>query len=944
MVKKILILLFIISTCGDAFAQGWVKKFPGNTLLSGERVTQTADGNYASALMAENGLGSGTEPGAYMIKFDEFGNTISLEKYSDEIHPDGHAVFGSPDGGYYILRGKVDPASSEEVTHFSKLDADLNEVASTFVDFGNNLDVPQFTNLIISNDNHVYLANSSLIQKYDLDLNFVTEIELDIILGDLIMTPEGDFVGTGILPSIGAGAFKMSNDGEIIWETDLSNIPPSFSFYIQLAPDDTYMIFSVRAPTPQGTFMQGKLDSDGTILWTKDITSPSPYFHQMWNQVPVSDGYISVGQIYNEIILEKGNLLLVKTDFEGEVVWERDMNIDEIEWGYAIVPTSDDGVIGLTKFRVPFGGTTERTYFFRANSSGHVYDQQVSGNIGFDITGNCDTTNMQSLDNWYISATNNVSDETHYGVTDSTGNYLLSLPIGVYTFTVYPPNALWEVCDNNILVGIVENAQLERYFPVISTVDCPVMAVQSIIPVARPCLDNNTFYVNYCNEGTITATDAYVEVTVDDELSYVNSTIPLTSQDGNTYSFAIGDIPTGECGAFQVNFLIDCDTEIQKTVCIESEIFPNADCIPDPMWNGAFVEGDVACDGDSIVFTLTNTGSDIMTSARNFIIIEDALMLNQGQYFLDVQGEEIQKFPANGSTYILEAMQEEFAPGDPFVRVWIEGCGEDSNGEFSIGYVNQYSLGDNNPATDIDCRTTSLGYNSNNSEGFPIGYGTEHYIPENTDIEYLIRFQHTGIDTAFTVVLLDTIAPELDITTLRVGSASHDYEWSIVDGNVLRIEFASIMLPDSITNFDASNGFVEFFLSQQPDLPNGTQIRNDAGIYFDFNDVIMTNETLHTVGENFIEVSTQNPIVPSAKIEVFPNPFMDFTWFKFDGLHLENGLFELYDLNGKLLIQQQFYGQQFKFQRNKNIQNGHYFYRISDIEKGVINSGQLSMY
>lgn len=928
--------------CAGVFAQGWVKQFPGNVLLSGENVTQTSDGNYATALMAENGLGSGTEPGAYLIKFDEFGNTILLEKYSDDVHPDGHAVYASPDGGYFILRGKVDPITSDEVTYFSKLDADLNEVASTFVDLDNNLDVPQFTNFIVSNDNHLYISRGLSIKKYDLDLNLVEDIALDIFVADLTMTPEGDFVGIGTLDNFLTGAFKLSSDGQVIWETDLSSTPPFGSFYIQLAPDDTYMLFSVRAPTPQGTFNQTKLDSDGTILWTKEITSPGP-FHQMWNQVPVSDGYISTGQIFNEIILEKGNLLLVKTDFEGEVVWERDINIDESEWGYSIVPTSDDGVIGLSKF-VAGVGTNEQTYFFRANSEGHLYDQSLSGNVGFDVTGSCDTTGMQSLDNWYVSATDNTTDETHYTTTDDKGHYFLNLPIGIYEVTVYPPNALWDVCDNNTLVGLVVDAQINRDFPVIAAVDCPVMAIQSIFPLAIPCADNNTYYVNYCNEGTVTAVDAYVEVTVGENLNYVSSTIPLTSQDSDTYTFDVGDMATGECGTFQIDFSISCNTEVQEAVCIESEIYPNADCIPDPMWNGAFVEGGVGCEGDSIVFSLTNTGGDIMSSARNFIVIEDALMLFQGGYFLDTQEIEIQKFEANGSTFILEAEQEAFAPGDPFVRVWIEGCGTNSNGEFSTGYVNQFSLGDNNPSTDIDCRSARVSYESNTAEGFPIGYGAESFIGQNTDIEYLLRFQNTSSDTTFTVVLLDTIAPELDITKMRVGPASHDFKWSIIGDRVLRIEFSSIMLPDSSTNFDASNGFIEFLIAQQPNLAAGTQIKNNAGIYFDFNDVILTNETLHTVGENFIEVSTQNPAVASAKIEVFPNPFMDYTWFKFDGIHLENGLFELYDLNGKLLTQQQFYGQRFRFQRTKNILNGNYFYRISDVEKGVINSGQLSIY
>ena len=939
MTKKILILFIALTTCIGVFAQAWVKKFPGDLPLKSENVIATADGNYMSTIMTNQGLGSGMGVGVYLLKFDGNGATIWLEKISDEITEDGVSVFESPDGGYFIVSRKDYPGVDNVIVHISKLNTSLTEVASTFVLFDNNTDVSDFSNFIVgAGDDHFHIIGGPSIRKYDLDLNLISEVITDFWMADIKMTPQGDFIG---VHNNNEAVFKISADGQVIWETDISNIAfASGGYLIHLLPDNSSMLFSVRAPTSNGTSIQSKIDSDGNILWTKEIISPD-LFHAPWKQVQVSDGFISTGYINSEILLEKGNLLLVKTDFEGEVIWEKNIHVDEYETSAFLVPTADDGVVGVTQFYEP--GSFTQTYFFRANSSGDLYDQLILGKVGFDMAGNCDISESQNLENWYISAKNNSTDETIYGSTDAQGNYSLSVPTGIYTVTVHPPNTLWEACDNNITVGIVEGAHITRDFPIIAAIDCASMAVQSVLPVARPCFDNNTYYVNYCNEGTITAIDAVVEVTVEEELSYVSSTIPLQSQNENTYSFLVGEVASGECGNFQIDFLVDCETETYKTVCIATEVFPNESCAPDPFWNGAFVEGEVDCEGDSIVFSLINTGTDVMSSARNFIVIEDALMLRQGEYLLESQAEQIEKFAANGSTLILEAMQEEFAPGDPFVKVWIEGCGEDANGEFSTGFVNQYSLGDNNPATDRECRITSSAYDPNDKQGFPLGYGEEHFIRENTDIEYLLRFQNTGNDTAFTVILLDTITTELDLATLRVGPASHDYEWSIESGNVLKVEFGSILLPDSTTNFDASNGFVEFTIAQQPNLPIGTKIKNDVGIYFDFNDVVMTNETLHTIGVDFIEVSTQNPIVEAAKIEVFPNPFNDFTWIKMEATQLENGNFELYDTNGKLVFQQQFSGNQFKFTRNKNIISGNYFYRIVAANNRIINSGQLSI-
>ncbi|MCB0556652.1 MAG: hypothetical protein KDD02_24110, partial [Phaeodactylibacter sp.] len=63
----------------------------------------------------------------------------------------------------------------------------------------------------------------------------------------------------------------------------------------------------------------------------------------------------------------------------------------------------------------------------------------------------------------------------------------------------------------------------------------------------------------------------------------------------------------------------------------------------------------------------------------------------------------------------------------------------------------------------------------NDKQGFPRGYGDEHYIYPGTDLEYLVRFQNTGNDTAFLVVIRDTLSEFLDIATVRPGAASHPY-------------------------------------------------------------------------------------------------------------------------------------------------------------------------
>ncbi|MEO1516731.1 MAG: T9SS type A sorting domain-containing protein [Bacteroidota bacterium] len=140
-------------------------------------------------------------------------------------------------------------------------------------------------------------------------------------------------------------------------------------------------------------------------------------------------------------------------------------------------------------------------------------------------------------------------------------------------------------------------------------------------------------------------------------------------------------------------------------------------------------------------------------------------------------------------------------------------------------------------------------YDPNDKLVTPMGRGAEGLlVPTDTMLSYQVRFQNTGTDTAYTVVIRDLIDEDLQIRSLRPIAASHDYTACILPEGILEVVFDNIFLPDSTTNFEASNGFVVFDIELEKALPLGTTIENTAGIYFDFNAPIITNTVVNTVG------------------------------------------------------------------------------------------------
>lgn len=187
----------------------------------------------------------------------------------------------------------------------------------------------------------------------------------------------------------------------------------------------------------------------------------------------------------------------------------------------------------------------------------------------------------------------------------------------------------------------------------------------------------------------------------------------------------------------------------------------------------------------------------------------------------------------------------------------------------------------------------------------PIGYAAQHYIEKNTQIDYQINFQNTGNDTAFKVVVVDTIAPTLDINSIQLGVASHAYQFQRTDNNVVQFVFDNILLVDSFRNEPKSHGFVKFKIQQKLNNPNGTKIYNKADIHFDYNAPIITNQTYHTVGQNFVTVqlinTIKNPKYNVKEVKVFPNPFRDKTQIIVESNELKNPVLLLMNIEGQLI-------------------------------------------
>lgn len=908
---RFLILIQLLMIAANGWSQGFLRTYSINgsdnsTILS---AISTPDGGFL--FFAETNSFQ-----EWLVKTDPFGEV----QWTQEVVLNGTDVqadlYITPDG-HYALANYVDNNFSDN--SFLLFDQQGNLLKQ--------VDFTGFARVAMTSDgflvsNRVDVHNYKLF-RLDWQGNTVWEKDKSTsflgLLYDMTATQDGGMCLMVAYDSLGGRApklIKANANGDVEWERAYRF--QGLDFYgriIQNTEGDfictNQMAFSV------GTTVFAA-SADGDSLWSKPIGIYAFGLCQTADQ-----GYAVVGE--NPLM---SGINLVKLDNNGLTQYTKMYNTGNAAgFAHQVNPTPDGGAV--IAGRLNYLATLIKTDLF-----GNVYPNFIRGRVVFDQDHDCQADSGEpALHNWTLIATE-ASGQEYYATTDADGFYEMNVNIGTYSVEAHLPGPLWQTC--NVQQGIDLNTPPDTAlldFQVQDSVLCSLLDVSVSTSVLRRCFDSY-YFVSWCNQGTAAAFDAQIEIVLPPELNFVSAEPFIPVQSGDTLRFDIGTVGWNECGSLQFKVNVDCDlTELGQTLCVEARITPDTLCYETQNWSGARVAATARCLSDTAVeFRLRNLGT-VPTQSLDYIITEDLVVLMQGSFNLNVQEEQVILREANGTLQRIEAEQEPGFPFNSFVSAVVEGCG---NPPLSYGLVNQFRLADASPFTDIECQEVVGSYDPNDKQGFPVGYGAEHAIEPGTDITYLIRFQNTGTDTAFTVVIRDTLSAWLDPASVRPGAASHPYTWDLTGTGALSFRFDNILLPDSNVNEAASHGFVQFRIAQRPDVPLGSLIRNGAAIYFDYNAPVFTNTTQHRVDKDFYTVLlVNNPGAGLLPVSVSPNPFSERTTVSLPDALPEGAIFRLYDQAGRTVREIAFSGKTFEL-APENLSAGMYYFEIKD------NSGRTS--
>ncbi len=908
--------------------QGWMKFYDTPLDDYATAVTQTFDEGFLVAGFTTVGtIGVDISDAVFLVRTNSRGDTIWTKKidfipyYPGLQEQDRESILfiKKKKDGHFILAGtfrhKENIGFSQEYIFLVEIDEIGTVLWTKKQHFG------------------LHLQNSTLIPK-DVSLSGITltDDEHFIISGDRDGSPP--FQG-----SASAFVAKLNPIGDVVWEKDVyqtnftfqnHEMVGSVAGHIQTDNNTTIAISNITTPFPfyptdppqYFKTILSKLDSNGNLTHTILIDSSGVYREFEGITKTSDDHLVLCGNKISKIdyngnitwtralpitrswrlreVQDKGFVLLgdylaqlFKLDSLGTLEWSRTFGVTGSRF-YDLKQTNDSSYIlcgdpGMNQY----GNIWSSMWLVKADRTGNMYTNKLKGKISHDSNNNCAFDSTENgLENIIVQASKSTGTHSVFTNSDNLGQYELTLDSGDYEISIHPQGPYWDSCQATQLLSFTSFHQSDSIdFSVPAREHCPFLNVDISIPRARVCT-NGTYYVHYCNHGTESVQNTSLEINLNSKLAFVSSSIPTSQQSGNSLFYNVGALAPGECGDFTITVFVDCNAALGETLCSEAYIKPDTLCnleLP-------YLQISDSCLVDTVQFFVHNLGATTPNLVP-YWILEDSTVVDTGWMMLnwgDTTSILHHLFDPNASCQLVIAPNSE-----RFYTVSsILNC-TSSNNTSPLLFPNNNT----NPFSDYDCTPVRTSFDPNDKNAQPVGFGSEHYIFQNEALEYKIRFQNTGNDTAYRVVLVDTLPSELDITSLSIENSSHSFTWEVFGNGVLEIVYDNIMLPDSNVNEPASHGFITFKIKQNYNLPIGSKIKNSAAIYFDFNKPIITNEAFHTISDRFLPIEIPKRVVKITpdRFLVYPNPTSNqLTIQQYKNRVAE---IELFHINGQLLLQ-----------------------------------------
>jgi hypothetical protein len=343
----------------------WMKTFGGTNADFGYSVQQTTDGGYV--ITGDTGSYGAGAYDVWLIRTDSDGNEIWNKTFGGTKTDWGSSVQQTSDGGYVVTGATGSSGAGGDDVWFIKTGSDGTLVWNRT--FGG-----------INND-------SGFSAQQTTDGGYIITGYTEVYSGP----------GTGDVWLI-----KTDSDGAMVWNRTFGGVDADVGYSVHQTTDGGYVMTGYTGlysgPGGGGDVWLIKTDSDGAMVWNRTFGGTDADVGYSVQQT-TDGGYIITG--YTELFSHPGNggVWLIKTSSDGAMVWNRTFGGLNVGFGNSVQQTSDGGyiIVGLVW---PFGLGYTDVWLIKTNSNGNkIWDRKLGGTdeeMGWSV--------QQTTDGGYIIA------------------------------------------------------------------------------------------------------------------------------------------------------------------------------------------------------------------------------------------------------------------------------------------------------------------------------------------------------------------------------------------------------------------------------------------------------------------------------------------------------------------------------------------------------------
>jgi len=366
----------------------WQKTFGESFDDYGYSVQQTSDGGYIIAGETWS-FGAGTYPNVYLLKIDSAGNMQWQKTFGGSGWDRGWSVQQTSDDGYIVAGDTYSPGVDEGDIYLVKTDSDGNLIW------------------------HKTFGGS----KCDWE-------------GKVRQTTDGGYIIAGSTSSFGAGRddvylIKTDPNGNFLWQNTFGGSNWENGYSVQQTTDGGYIIGGKAYGEGYKDVYLVKADSAGNLKWQKTFGGSGA--DRGYSVQQTSDGGYIIAGMTASFGAGWLDVYLIKTDPNGNLLWQRTFGGSNDDVGYSVQQTSDGGYIiaGSTESA---GYPDHDVYLTKVDSTGNLQWEKTFGG-SFDDYG---YSVQQTSDGGYI-----ITGETYSFGAGWSDVYLIKLSAEVCQYELF---------------------------------------------------------------------------------------------------------------------------------------------------------------------------------------------------------------------------------------------------------------------------------------------------------------------------------------------------------------------------------------------------------------------------------------------------------------------------------------------------------------------------